>query len=103
MRARPSLEDRITLDFFSDQLVWNRSDKIDPDPELYPRHFGVTFARREDFDPLVALVERRHLPVFLGMARRFERLVEEHLTLVLRPLEQPHRVQSTTSIRGTMN
>lgn len=74
----------VPLDFFGDQLVCHRSDKIDFDPELYPRHFGVTFARREDFDRLVTLVERRHLPVFRELARRFEGLVEEHVTLVLR-------------------
>jgi uncharacterized protein len=77
-------EDRITLDFFGDQVVCHHSDRIDEDPELYPRHFGVTFARREDFDALCSLVERRGLSVYREACRRFEGMPEEHLTLVLR-------------------
>ena len=76
-------DDRITLDFFGDQLVCHLSELIDEDPDLYPRHFGVTFARREDFEALCSLVERRNLPVFRKTATRFEGMPEEHLTLVL--------------------
>ena len=48
-------DDRITLDFFGDQVVCHLSDKIEAEPELYPRHFGVTFRRREDFDAVLYL------------------------------------------------
>jgi extradiol dioxygenase family protein len=75
--------DRITLDFFGDQLVCHLSDAVDEHPELYPRHFGITFRRLEDFEALQRLVEIRKLTVFKPCARRFEGLVEEHLTLVL--------------------
>lgn len=77
-------EDRVTLDFFGDQVVCHRSDRIDEDPTLYPRHFGVTFRERADFDRLVHLVEQRQLSVFQALRTRFEGQVEEHLTLVLR-------------------
>ena len=43
-------DDRITLDFFGDQLVCHLSDETVEAPSLYPRHFGITFRRREDFD-----------------------------------------------------
>jgi hypothetical protein len=76
--------DRITVDFFGDQVVCHLSDRIDSDPSLYPRHFGVTFQRREDFDLLVSLVELRKLAIFQDLRHRFEGMVEEHLTLVLR-------------------
>jgi len=76
--------DRITIDFFGDQLVCHLSEKIDLDPELYPRHFGVTFRDQERFDALLRLVETRKLPVFRPVATRFEGLVEEHQTVVLR-------------------
>lgn len=76
--------DRITIDFFGDQLVCHLSDQIDEDPELYPRHFGVTFRRRDDFDDLARLIDTRALPTFRPLATRFEGEVEEHLTLVLR-------------------
>lgn len=77
-------DDRITFDFFGDQLVCHLSDRIDDDPHLYPRHFGVTFRRREDFDNLVFLVETRDIPVFQSAQPRFKDMVEEHTTVVLR-------------------
>jgi extradiol dioxygenase family protein len=76
--------DRVTLDFFGDQVVCHLSDHIDPDPELYPRHFGITFRRREDFDGVLRLAELRHLPFFRKVDTRFEGTAEEHLTFVLR-------------------
>ena len=76
--------DRITMDFFGDQVVCHRSDRIDPDPDLYPRHFGVTFREREGFERLLSLSQLRKLPVFQEAQRRFEGMAEEHLTFVLR-------------------
>jgi extradiol dioxygenase family protein len=79
-------DDRITLDFFGDQLVCH----LDPDmavpdePALYPRHFGVTFEDRAEFDALLRLVELRKLPTYRDATLRFAGLVEEHTTLVLR-------------------
>lgn len=75
--------DRITLDFFGDQVVCHLSDRIDHDVEMYPRHFGVTFREREDFDRLVHLVEQRGLRWFAKPFTRFEGLVEEHTSFVL--------------------
>jgi extradiol dioxygenase family protein len=76
--------DRITLDFFGDQVVCHLSDQIDVDPQLYPRHFGVTFRQRVDFDALLHCAELRKLSFFRKCAVRFEGRVEEHLTFVLR-------------------
>jgi hypothetical protein len=77
-------EDRITLDFFGDQVVCHLSDDWERDPvDLYPRHFGVTFRHREELDALVYLVETRQLPVFRPLQPRFKDTVEEHLTMVL--------------------
>jgi extradiol dioxygenase family protein len=77
-------DDRITLDFFGDQLVCHRSDRIDEDPQMYPRHFGITFRRREDFDAVVHLARVRGMPFFNEPSQRFAGLVEEHWTFVLR-------------------
>lgn len=77
-------DDRITLDFFGDQVVCHLSENWDRDLELYPRHFGVTFRQREDFDRLVHLARERKIEVFRDVQSRFEGLVEEHLTFVLR-------------------
>jgi uncharacterized protein len=76
--------DRITLDFFGDQVVCHLSDDYDRDPALYPRHFGVTFREREDWERLLALVRQRDLAVFAEPTTRFDDLVERHSTFVLR-------------------
>lgn len=77
-------DDRITLDFFGDQVVCHLSPDHDPTPpDLYPRHFGITFRRREDYDDLLRLVEQRNLNVFRPNQPRFGGLVEEHETIVL--------------------
>ncbi len=80
--------DRITLDFFGDQLVCHL-DPTHPVPEvatqdLYPQHFGVTFAEEADLDRLVRLCHLRSLPLFGAPAQRFSGLAEEHTTMVLR-------------------
>ncbi|OHV56935.1 VOC family protein [Pseudofrankia sp. BMG5.36] len=83
--------DRITLDFFGDQVVCHLSEPPDRDAgplplrlKLYPRHFGVTFHHAEDFDALLRLVRIRGVSVFQPIGLRFEGLAEEHRTLVLR-------------------
>jgi uncharacterized protein len=79
--------DRITLDFFGDQLVCHlteppaqRQDEL----ALYPRHFGVTFRETEDFEALHRLCLQRKIEMFRDLAVRFEGLVEVHRTFVLR-------------------
>jgi extradiol dioxygenase family protein len=79
-------EDRITLDFFGDQLVCHLSgppSTPEPPLSLYPRHFGVTFRAREDFDALVHLCDLRKVPLFQPVSIRFEGLAEEHRTFAL--------------------
>ena len=81
-------DDRITLDFFGDQLVCHLS----PVPEvrtpleelpMYPRHFGVTFRERADFDQLYDLCRQRGLTFYSDVRLRFEGRVEVHSTFVL--------------------
>ena len=81
-----SYPDRITLDFFGDQVVCHltqRSASDRPPQSLYPRHFGVTFRRAHDFAAVVALAHQRALPIFSEVQRRFEGAVEAHDTFVL--------------------
>lgn len=76
--------DRITLDFFGDQVVCHLHPAPAREPlELYPRHFGVTFAAEREFEDLLRLVGIRKLPVFRAVASRFEGTAEEHRTVVL--------------------
>jgi uncharacterized protein len=76
--------DRITLDFFGDQLVCHLApDKIEQHPQVYPRHFGITFHKRQEYDDLLRLLQIRKFSFFSGPALRFADTVEEHSTLCL--------------------
>ena len=76
--------DRVTLDFFGDQVVCHLApEKIDQDPSMYPRHFGVTFKDRREFDNLLKLARQRGLPFFQEPMQRFEGRIEEHETFFL--------------------
>ena len=77
-------DDRITLDFFGDQVVCHLApDKVTAAPEMYPRHFGVTFRDAEDWHRLVKLAKTRDLTFFVEPFHRFEGLVEEHESFML--------------------
>jgi extradiol dioxygenase family protein len=80
-------QDRITLDFFGDQVVCHLTEppaSAGGELDLYPRHFGVTFRRGEDFDAVHRLCILREVPVFSDVATRFEGKAEVHRTFVLR-------------------
>ncbi|HXL95610.1 MAG TPA: VOC family protein [Streptosporangiaceae bacterium] len=77
-------DDRITLDFFGDQLVCHLTEGQAPEPQsLYPRHFGVTFREAADFEALHHCAVLRKIPFFSDVSTRFEGTVEEHQTFVL--------------------
>jgi extradiol dioxygenase family protein len=77
-------EDRITLDFFGDQVVCHLTPGEPATPEsLYPRHFGVTFREAADFDALYACAITRKIMFYSEVSLRFEGMVEEHRTFVL--------------------
>jgi uncharacterized protein len=75
--------DRVTFDFFGDQLVCHLCEDVPDEPTAYPRHFGVSFARSEDFDRLLRLVELRKLPTLGQAGVRFEGTAEEHRQIFL--------------------
>ena len=75
--------DRITLDFFGDQVVCHLSKDWDQSPKMYPRHFGITFKDRKPFDNLLSLAKQREIPFFQEPMLRFKGLVEEHETFFL--------------------
>jgi hypothetical protein len=56
---------------------------VPAEPVAYPRHFGVSFAKPEDFDRLLRLVENRKLRVLSGPELRFEGTAEQHRTIFL--------------------
>ena len=77
--------DRITLDFFGDQVVCHLTEMRPVEPEsLYPRHFGVTFREAADFEALHACAVTRKILFYHEVSTRFGGMVEEHRTFVLR-------------------
>ena len=72
-------DDRITLNFFGDQVVCHLSpENIDPEPKMYPRHFGITFRNKEEFDNLLETVREQNIEMFEEPFVRLEGLKEEH-------------------------
>ena len=92
--------DRITLNFFGDQLVCHLApEQVDSEPHMYPRHFGITFRYKQDFDALLERVKSQRLGVFRDVFIRFPGQPEEHLTFFLHDpsnnvLEFKHYLQS---------
>lgn len=83
-RLAREMPDRITLDFFGDQVVCHLApDEVDAEPKMYPRHFGRTFLDREDFDALLDRARERDLPFFSEPSPRFEGRQDEHLCFFL--------------------
>ena len=80
-------DDRVTLDFFGDQLVCHLTEApaqktLMSELPMYPRHFGVTFREQSDFDALYQLCKQRDVPLYSDVALRFEGKVEVHQTFV---------------------
>lgn len=77
-------DDRITLDFFGDQVVCHLSpEDVVLQPTMYPRHFGVTFRSRESFDAVHERVARAGIGFFRDTFVRFAGMREEHVTFFL--------------------
>lgn len=77
-------EDRITLNFFGDQVVCHLSDEIDEDPSMYPRHFGKTFYDESLFEDVLKNAREKNLEFFQEPMKRWEGEKEEHRTFFLK-------------------
>lgn len=77
--------DRVTVDFFGDQVVCHLApDKTDSEPDMYPRHFGLTLRLQEDFSAIVERAKSKGLEFFCPVNVRFAGLREEHLFFFLK-------------------
>lgn len=77
-------DDRVTFRFFDHQVVCH----LEPDYELpeirfYPRHFGMTFERGEDFDAVIERIRASAWTFADGVSTRFADLPERHRTCFL--------------------
>ncbi|MDL4843014.1 VOC family protein [Aquibacillus rhizosphaerae] len=77
-------DDRVTFDFFGDQVVCHLSPtNIDDKPKMYPRHFGVTFLEKKEYNQALADATAKELSFFKEPMVRFEGKQEEHMTFFL--------------------
>ena len=85
--ARPARRkpDRVTLEFFGHQVVCHLApEKIDPKPEVYPRHFGFTFVEEEPFDAILERVNKTPEVMFQEPFERFAGQRDEHRTFLIK-------------------
>ncbi len=74
-------EDRVNLNFFGDQVVCHLApEKTDPEPAMYPRHFGVTFVEREGYRAVLDRAREDGIPFFTEPFVRFPGEPEELLS-----------------------
>lgn len=73
------------MDFFGDQVVCHLSpDNIDKEPKMYPRHFGMTFKNKEEFDAFHSKAVESSVDFFKDIFVRFKDKQEEHYTFFLK-------------------
>ena len=81
-----SYPDRRTYGLANLQIVTHLSppQAILWEPDVYPRHFGLTLAHLADFDAMVQRCLDQRVPVILPRQVRFSGQREEHLTCIVR-------------------
>ena len=78
-------EDRVTFNMLGDQLVCHLApEKIETDPEPYPRHFGITFYKQSDFDTFVSMLMDNEVQLLNSVFTRFEDKPEAHQAFFLK-------------------
>jgi extradiol dioxygenase family protein len=79
------LKDRVTFSFGGVlQLVCHHEKRaLDPNPRAYPRHFGLTFLREEDFTRLKEHLLELGVEFVVRPGLRFQHGPHEHQTLML--------------------
>jgi extradiol dioxygenase family protein len=78
-------DDRVTLEFFGHQVVCHFCpDQIDQEPRMYPRHFGITFLQKTQFEYILAKAKKNQLAFFCEPFIRFKGRREEHCTFLLK-------------------
>jgi uncharacterized protein len=77
--------DRVTLELLGHQVVCHLSpDKIDKHPEMYPRHFGITFTDERNFERILSTAIQGNVEFFQQPFVRFKGRPEEHRVFFLK-------------------
>jgi uncharacterized protein len=79
------LDDRVTFSFGGVlQLVCHLERRVqDKNPRAYPRHFGLTFLHKADFDRMTANIEKQGVKFKVSPTLRFADSPHEHSTFML--------------------
>jgi uncharacterized protein len=79
-------DDRKTYGWANLQIVTHLCSEQDVlwNPQVYPRHFGLTFADLAAFEAMVQRAERAQVPMILPPQRRFPGRREQHFTCIVR-------------------
>lgn len=77
-------DDRVTFRFFDHQIVCHLDpDAVAPEVQFYPRHFGITFERGEEFDAVIDRIYDSKWTFADDVSIRFGDLPERHRTCFL--------------------
>lgn len=83
-RVARVMHDRVTLDFFGDQLVCHLApEDVDTEPQLYPRHFGVTFLDAGEYSRWMTHCREQGLHFFREPFTRFAGRNDQHESFVI--------------------
>lgn len=78
-------DDRVTINILGHQIVCHLSpDKIDQHPQMYPRHFGITFIEEDQFERMLSIALEQKLEFFCQPFVRFKGQAEEHRAFFLK-------------------
>ncbi|MFP7473363.1 glyoxalase [Niallia taxi] len=75
---------KVTLNFYGDQLVcYLDPDKINFEPKMYSRHYGMTFLDKTEFDQIFAYANQHDLLFFKDKMVNFSGKQGEHINFFL--------------------
>lgn len=74
----------LILDFFGHQVVAHTTDHaLAPQDGIYPRHFGIVFPRKADWQALCDRISIQAIPFYIAPKLRFEGQVTEHISFFI--------------------
>ncbi|KTD02246.1 VOC family protein [Fluoribacter gormanii] len=78
-------EHALILEFGNHQIVAHKIDTILPPQEgIYPRHFGLIFLERHEFDAFLEQLKKEHIPFEIPLKTRFKDTRIEHQSFFLK-------------------
>lgn len=75
---------KVTFNFYGNQLVCHLNpDKIDFEPKMYSRHYGMTFLDKAEFERILASANKHDLLFFKETMVHLPGKQEEHINFFL--------------------